>query len=243
MRSLMRSQFHGEAPLLLSSPFVTAVGFQGDPSDLLCTDSLNRSHQKSTSDTLGYSQSCPFHIPTSLTAHLKSRTTEVMQVLIATDGALESIPLPTAAGPPISTGVVAMEITTPRGQPVHVKDLQPEQAIRVALHSKCPLEPASGGDAGNGTCLTVTLPREQLDFTVKAPDELDENAGLYLSLTFSLAPGTVAVSPLTCAVYIFISSHKTLLLKVSYWLGSICQTLNTQHLPQTTLSRKCFYLF
>ncbi|XP_040924301.1 polycystin-1 [Betta splendens] len=187
MRSLMRSQFAGVAPLLLSNPYITTLGFRGDPSDLLCTGHLNqpRRWQNSPADASNSSQ-CLFSIPDSLTAHLRSQRTEVVQVLVAADGAAGSGPSPAAAGPPISTGVVAMEITTPQGRPVHIRDLQPEQAIRVALHNR--------GGAGSGTCLAVTLATEQLNFTVTAPDELGENAGLYLSFSFSRAPGCTRVT-------------------------------------------------
>lgn len=204
MRSLMRSRVHGEAPLLLSNPYVSTVGYQGDPSDLLCTCQSNQSRQHqisshtSSTDRSKNSHSCPFHIPSSLSAHLKSQRSEVVQVLIGMDGSLESIPLLTAADPPISTSLVAMELTTPQGQPIRIADLEPEQAIWVTLPNKYPVEQGNGGgngsvgEAGNETCFTVTLlAEERLNFTVKAPDDLDENAGLYLSFNFSLAPGTV----------------------------------------------------
>ncbi|XP_008289301.1 polycystin-1 [Stegastes partitus] len=208
MRTLMHSRVHEEAPLSLSTNYINTFGFQGDPSDLLCTHQLNGSNQHHISRSLSSSPNgsesshpCQFHIPTSLTAHLRSQRSEVVQVLFDVDGALESNPLLTAAEPPISTTLVAMELSTPQGQPIPIQDLDPEQAIRVTLPNKYPVELGDRGGggregkAGNGTCLTVTLPTEgRLNFTVKALDDLDENAGLYISFNFSLAPGATPVS-------------------------------------------------
>ncbi|KAM7382093.1 hypothetical protein PAMA_012795 [Pampus argenteus] len=203
MRSLMRSHVHGEVPLSLSTPYISTAGFHGNPSDLLCTQQSNMSNQQqitpflsSPTDGLKSSRTCPFHIPTSLITHLKSQTSEVVQVLYGMDGALESNPLLTAADPPISTTLVAMELTTPQGQSIPIQDLGPEQGIQVTLPNKYD----AGGDGrvdedGNGTCLTVALPSEgRLDFTVKAVDGLDENAGLYISFNFSLTQGATPVS-------------------------------------------------
>ncbi|KAE8284545.1 Polycystin-1 [Larimichthys crocea] len=165
MRSLMYSHLHGESPLTLSTPYINTVGFHGDPSHLLCTPQSNQTQinpsRSSLADELKSSHPCQFHIPTSLTAHLKSQESEVVQVLF---------------------------------------DLHPEQAIRVTLPNKYPMRGMEDGDggmgeAGNGTCLTVTLPAEgRLNFTVKAVDGLDENAGLYISFNFSLHPGDTPVS-------------------------------------------------
>ncbi|KAG7226594.1 hypothetical protein INR49_003751, partial [Caranx melampygus] len=126
---------------------------------------------------------------------------EVVQVLFGMDGALVSSPTLIAADPPISTSLVAMELTTPQGEPIHIKDLDLEQAIQVTLPNKYLVgQGDEGGDwradeNRNGTCLTVTLPTDgQLNFTVKAVEGLDENAGLYLSFNFSLAPGATPVS-------------------------------------------------
>uniref|UniRef100_A0A3B5AXN8 Polycystic kidney disease 1b n=1 Tax=Stegastes partitus TaxID=144197 RepID=A0A3B5AXN8_9TELE len=197
MRTLMHSRVHEEAPLSLSTNYINTFGFQGDPSDLLCTH---------------HSHPCQFHIPTSLTAHLRSQRSEVVQVLFDVDGALESNPLLTAAEPPISTTLVAMELSTPQGQPIPIQDLDPEQAIRVTLPNKYPVELGDRGGggregkAGNGTCLTVTLPTEgRLNFTVKALDDLDENAGLYISFNFSLAPALVDGGPVHVSVCVFSS--------------------------------------
>lgn len=205
MRSLMHSHVHGEEPLSLFTPYISTVGFHGNPSDLLCTQQSNMSNQQriipflsSPTDGSKSSRLCPFHIPTSLTTHLKSQRSEVVQVLFGMDGALESNPLLTAADPPISTILVAMELTTPQGQPIPIQDLVPEQGIQVTLPNKYLVgQGSAGGDGrvdegGNGTCLTVTLPTEgHLNFTVKAVDGLDENAGLYISFNFSLTPGRI----------------------------------------------------
>ncbi|AWP17296.1 putative polycystin-1-like [Scophthalmus maximus] len=206
VRSLMLSRVHGEEPLLLSTQYVSTVGFQGDPSNLLCTHQTNRliqqeimPSQSSSTDGSKSSHLCQFRIPASLTAHLKSQRSEVVQVLFGMDGALQSNPMLSAAAPPISTSLVAMELTTPQGRPIPIRDLDTEQAIQVALPNKYPVgRQGEGGDGRGGgnrteTCLTVTLPtRGQLNFTVKAVDRLDENAGLYLSFNFSLLPGTNA---------------------------------------------------
>ncbi|XP_067432834.1 polycystin-1 [Thunnus thynnus] len=208
MRSLMHSHVHGEAPLSLSTPYISTIGFHGNPSELLCTQQSNKSNQQqiipflsSPTDGSKSSSPCPFHIPTSLTTHLKSQRSEMVQVLFGMDGALESNPLLTTAKPPISTGLVAMELTTPQGQPIPIQDLDPEQGIQVTLPNKYLVGQGDvGGDGrvdegGNGACLTVTLPTEgRLNFTVKAVDGLDENAGLYISFNFSLAPGATPVS-------------------------------------------------
>ncbi|XP_069373627.1 polycystin-1 isoform X2 [Paralichthys olivaceus] len=205
MRTLMHSRVHGEDPLLLSTPYINTVGFQGDPTDLLCTHQTNQSNQhqviSSRSSSTDGSKICPFNIPTSLTAHLRSQRSEVVQVLFGTDGALEANPMLSEADPPISTSLVAMELTTPQGQPIPIRNLAPEQAIQVTLPHKYPVGQGDEGGDGredenrNETCLTVTLPTEgQLNFTVKAVDGLNENAGLYISFNFSLLPGATSVS-------------------------------------------------
>ncbi|XP_069012250.1 polycystin-1 [Embiotoca jacksoni] len=201
MRTLMHSHVPGEEPFSLSTNYINTVGFQGDPSDLLCAHQSNRSTQNRIAPSQLSPHPCQFHIPASLTAHLKSQRSEVVQVLFGLDGALDSNPLLTAADPPISTSLVAMELTTPQGQPIHIQDLDPERAIRVTLPNKLPVEQSDGGGAGrgggagNGTCLTVALPIEgRLNFTVKAVDDLDENAGLYVSFNFSLTSGATPVS-------------------------------------------------
>uniref|UniRef100_A0A3Q3KVW2 Polycystic kidney disease 1b n=1 Tax=Labrus bergylta TaxID=56723 RepID=A0A3Q3KVW2_9LABR len=183
MHSLMLARVPGEAPLSLSSSYVNTVGFHGDPSDLL--DKSKGSY-------------CHFHIPTSFTTHLKNQESEVVQLLFGMDVDTESNSFLTAADPPISTTLVAMELTTPQGQPIPIQDLDPDQAIWVTLPNKFPLgQNDLGGDggiseSGNGTCLTVTLPTEgKLNFTVNAVDGLDENVGLYISFNFSHDSGIV----------------------------------------------------
>ncbi|XP_070847293.1 polycystin-1 [Chaetodon trifascialis] len=204
MRTLMHSHVHDEALLSFSTPYINTVGFHGDPSDLLCAHLSNQSYQNqfnpsqsSSTDELKSSHPCHFHIPTSLTAHLRSQRSEVVQVLFGMDAELGSNPLLTAANPPISTSLVAMELTTPEGKPIPIHDLDPEQAIRVTLPKKYHVgqDDGRGGEAGNETCLTVTLPADgRLNFTVKAVDGLEQNAGLYISFNFSLDPGATPVS-------------------------------------------------
>lgn len=188
----MHSRVVGEEPLSLSAPYVSTMGFHGDPSDLLCSQQ-NTSFQASLSDPSNRSHLCQFNIPTPLIAHLKKQRSEVVQVLFGMDGALVSSPTLIAADPPISTSLVAMELSTPQGEPIHIKDLDLEQAIQVTLPNRYLVGQGDEGDENrNGTCLTVTLPTDgQLNFTVKAVDGLDENAGLYLSFNFSLASGIV----------------------------------------------------
>ncbi|KAK2820940.1 hypothetical protein Q5P01_023899 [Channa striata] len=205
-RSLTHSRVHEEAPLLLSTPYISTAGYRGDPSDLLCSHKSNwfKQHQTSSqtpsTDRSESSLSCQFHIPESFIAHLKSQTSEVVQVLFGVDGALASSRLLAAAKPPISTSLVSMELSTPEGEPIPIQNLDPEQAMTITLPNKYPVEQDHGGgnvsvgEAGNGTCLTVTLPIEgQSNFIIKALDNLDENAGIYLSFNFSLAPGAPAV--------------------------------------------------
>lgn len=120
--------------------------------------------------------------------------------MLGMDAEIGTNPLLREADPPISTTLVAMELSTSEGKPIPIHNLEPEQAIRVTLPNKYPVELYSGegerqmGEAGNGTCLTVTLPPEgSLNLTVKAVDGLDENAGLYISFNFTLDSGTALV--------------------------------------------------
>lgn len=192
MRSLMHVHVDGEAPISLSTPYIDTVGFQGDPSKLLCINQENQSSHNQIIQT----GPCHFHIPTSLTAHLKSQKSEVVQVLLGMEAEIRPNPLLTEADPPISTTLVAMELSTPQGKPIPIQNLDPEQAIRVTLPNKYPVELYSGeedrvAEAGNGSCLTVSLPSKgSLNLTVKAVDGLDENAGLYISFNFTLDRGT-----------------------------------------------------
>ncbi|XP_077595711.1 polycystin-1 [Stigmatopora nigra] len=186
MRSLALWPRPGGARLTFATPHIHTAAFYGDPADLLCSDGRD-----GTSQDPSPSPACSFSIPGPLTAHLKSRRSEVVQVLLGLD---ESHSLLAAADPPISTSVVAMEISGPRGEPVAVRDLEKEQAIRVTLHSKLPAERKDAADEGvEGECLAVTLPPDgRLNFTVKAVGGLDENTGLYMSYNFSLLPGTTS---------------------------------------------------
>ncbi|XP_058477572.1 polycystin-1 isoform X2 [Solea solea] len=198
VRSLMHSRLHGEEPLLLSTPYLNTISFQGDPADLLCSHKANRSNQH---HNISSAHPCQFHIPTALTAHLKSQGSEVVQVLFGMDGAQGSNAMLSGADPPISTALVAMELTTPQGQLIPISDLDPEQAIQVTLPNKYLVrsedEEGDGSTSGNRneTCLTAALPTQgQLNFSVKAVDGLDENAGLYISFNFSLVPGATSMS-------------------------------------------------
>uniref|UniRef100_A0A1A8M952 Polycystin cation channel PKD1/PKD2 domain-containing protein n=1 Tax=Nothobranchius pienaari TaxID=704102 RepID=A0A1A8M952_9TELE len=115
-----------------------------------------------------------------------TQSSEVVQVLLGMDAKLESDPFLDAANPPISTTLVAMELNSPQGLPLPIQDLTPEQAIQITLPNKylgTPDERGRNGkvqEAGNRTCPTATLANAgQENFTVKVPDNLDENAGLY----------------------------------------------------------------
>lgn len=212
MRSVMRLRAPQQAPVLLSAPYINAAGFHGDPAHLLCT---NQSIHVQSSQTPG---PCPFYLPSSFTAHLRSRKSEVVQVLLDVDAELASNPLADAADPPISTALVAMELSTPQGKPIAVQHLDPEQAIRVTLPKKAPAGRDTGGTegkeggTGNETCLTVSLPTEgTLNFTIEAVDGLVENAGLYISFNFSLDAGKVSFfsfTPVTSSPCVPTLHHK-----------------------------------
>lgn len=204
IQALTHAQVLSNAALSLSNSYIKTLGFLGDPLNLLCSHQSNQSNgnpasQSSSTDGSKSSHLCPFLIPTSLCAHVRSQSAEVVQVMVGMDGALESNPLLKAASPPISTTVVAMELTTPHGQPILIQDLDSEKAIQVTLLNSHPVTQGDEDENGreredrNGTCLRVMLPNEgQLNFTVKTPDDLYENAGLYISFNFSLAPGKVS---------------------------------------------------
>ncbi|XP_057681520.1 polycystin-1 [Corythoichthys intestinalis] len=184
MRSLMPRP--GEAPLSFTTPYISTAGFYGDPANLLCS---KHSDQTPTIPSPLSTPPCSFQIPTRLATHLKSQRSELVQVLLGLD---ESHSLQAAAHPAISTSLVAMEITTPQGEPISVRDLENDHAIRVTLHNKLPLEMRDARLDGNtnSTCPTVKLPAEGcLNFTVKTVGGLDENSGLYISYNFSLLPG------------------------------------------------------
>lgn len=187
MRSVMHLHGTEQAPVSLSTPYINTVGFQGDPAHLLCTQ-----------DTyLQSSVPCHFYIPSSFTARLKSQKSEVVQVLLGIDAELTSNPLVTAAHPPISTTLVAMELSTIQGKPIAVQHLDPKQAIRVTLSNKHPIKQGCAGSTGrkegetdDTACLAASLPTEgSLHFTIEAVNRLVENAGLYVSFNFSLDTG------------------------------------------------------
>uniref|UniRef100_A0AAQ4PFT7 Polycystic kidney disease 1b n=2 Tax=Gasterosteus aculeatus aculeatus TaxID=481459 RepID=A0AAQ4PFT7_GASAC len=151
MRSVMHLHVHGETPLSLSTAYINTVGFRGDPSGLLCSHRSDQNHilaSQSSANGGSKTRPCDFHIPASLTAHLKSQKTEVVQVVFGVGADLGSNSLLTAAEPPISTALVGMELTTPQGQPIHIQDLEPKQAIRVTLPNKYPLGQGDGGGDG-----------------------------------------------------------------------------------------------
>lgn len=188
MRSVMHLHGTEQAPVLISTPYINTAGFHGDPAHLLCIQNTQ----------LQSSVPCQFHIPWSFTSHLKSQKSDVVQILLGIDAE----PLVTAADPPISTSLVAMELSTPEGNPIAVQHLDPEQAIWVTLPNKHPIEQDTestekkAGDAGNTVCLSVPLPTEgSLNFTIEAVNGLVENAGLYVSFNFSLGTGNTVTLP------------------------------------------------
>lgn len=210
MRSVMRLRGPQQAPVLLSAPYISTVGFHGDPAQLLCT---NQNIHFQSSQT---SVPCQFYIPSSFTAHLKSQKSEVVQVLLDIDAELASNPLAIAADPPISTTLVAMELSTPQGKPIPVQHLDPEQAFWVTLPKKGPTEQNTGSmerkedETGKKTCLAVSLPTEgSFNFLIKAVDGLVENAGLYISFNFSLDAGKA------CFFSTVPSSHVSLLFNIN----------------------------
>ncbi|XP_055006463.1 LOW QUALITY PROTEIN: polycystin-1 [Boleophthalmus pectinirostris] len=181
VRTLTQSHDQPDTPLSISTPYIRALGFHGDPLNLLCTGQSNLYN------------SCQFEIPESLLQDLKEQNnSQLVQVMFGIGNALESNPLLTAADPPITTDVVAMEISTPDGQPVSVQDLEAERAIRVTLPRKNHIRNK------NETCLVMSLSQEenQMNFTVKDLKALDANAGVYMAFNFSLVSGARAVSQL-----------------------------------------------
>lgn len=169
VHSLMWSRMPGEEELSLKAPQINATGKRGDPtSDLLCTDS---------------SSLCQFHIPPNLSSQLRTERQEVIQILLVMES--EDIPFVSAANPPISTVLAAMEFATPQGLPIPIANLTAESAIRVKLQNR-KME-VSGR-------VNVTLPSEgSVNFTVRAV-EMDPNAGLFIAFNFSLIQGSIVLS-------------------------------------------------
>lgn len=190
MRSVMHLHGTEQAPVSLSTPYINAVGFNGDTAHLLCTQNSYLQSSKA-------SFPCHFYIPSSFTAHLRSQKSEVVQILLGIDSELTSNPSVSAADPPISTTLIAMELSTPQGKSIAVQHLDPKQAIRVTLSNKHPIKQGctgsterKEGEADNTACLAVSLPTEgSLNFAIEAVNRLIENAGLYVSFNFSLDTG------------------------------------------------------
>ncbi|XP_045065803.1 polycystin-1 isoform X2 [Coregonus clupeaformis] len=234
MRILMRSRKRDEEPLSLSAPQISAVGYHGNPSELLCTTDPSvdtRQSNQSNKSQLNPSSSffndkpesyppyppCQFLIPPSLSAQLQRqvRGSEVVQILLGLEGGSEFL---SAANPPISTSLAAMEFTTPQGQPIPIANLDTDRSIRVTLPKIYTVgristgDRASGGsgsgsgagawskssgidrDEGRAPMVNFTLrAKGWLNFTVRAVKNMDPNAGLYISLNFSLLPGASLV--------------------------------------------------
>ncbi|KAB5555828.1 hypothetical protein PHYPO_G00038630 [Pangasianodon hypophthalmus] len=169
MRSLMWSRMPGEEALSLKAPQINAVGKRSDlTSDLLCTD---------------LSSPCQFHIPPNLSSQLRTERQEIVQILLFMES--EALPFISAADPPISTTLAAMEFATPQGLPIPIANLTAESAIRVTLQNK-KME-VSGR-------VNVTLPSEGIvNFTVGAV-ETEPNAGLFVAFNFSLIQGSGMLS-------------------------------------------------
>uniref|UniRef100_A0A8C7Q2V6 Polycystic kidney disease 1b n=2 Tax=Oncorhynchus mykiss TaxID=8022 RepID=A0A8C7Q2V6_ONCMY len=219
MRILMRSRPRDEEPLSLSAPQISAVGYHGNPSELLCTtDPLVNTRQSNQSNKSQLNPDkpesypahppCQFLIPSSLSAQLQRQVqgSEVVQILLGLEGGSEFF---SAANPPISTSLAAMEFTTPQGQPIPIANLDTDRSIRVTLpliytvgrigagHRASGSGSGSGGidrDEGRAPMVNFTLrAKGWLDFTVRAMKNMDPNAGLYISLNFSLLPGASLV--------------------------------------------------
>lgn len=168
MRSLMWSRMPGEEALSLKASQISAVAKRGDPtSDLLCTDP---------------SGPCRFHIPPDLSSHFRTERQEVVQILLVMED--EEIPFTSAADPPISTTLAAMEFATPQGLPIPIANLTAERAIRVTLQNK----KVEGAGRVN-----VTLPSGgSVNFTVRAV-ETEPDTGLFIAFNFSLIQGSVVL--------------------------------------------------
>nr|XP_023692666.1 polycystin-1-like isoform X2 [Paramormyrops kingsleyae] len=172
MQSLMRSRMRGEEPLTLAAPRISAVGQRSDPADLLCTEP---------------SSSCSFHIPRGLGSQLRVEREEVVQIVMDLDG---GGPLVSAAEPPISTKLAAMEFTTLQGRSIVIQDLQPDRAIRVMLQNHLPAGCQGHMREQKGSVGDLPLPpKGSVRFLVKPPS-MDPKAGLFITFNFSLLSGT-----------------------------------------------------
>ncbi|XP_028975896.2 polycystin-1 [Esox lucius] len=214
MRSLMRSRARGEESLSLSAPQISAVGYHGYPSELLCTTGpsidtwqSNRTSQFKTNDeSYPPHHPCQFLIPPSFSEQLQREVqgSGVVQILLGLEGGSEFL---SAANPPICTSLAAMEFTTPQGNPIPINDLDTDSSIRVTLPSRYTVGRFEAGEQGNGgsgrgdafrsgsldrdPMVHFTLPANGcLNFTLKPVKSMHPNAGLYMSLNFSLLPGT-----------------------------------------------------
>uniref|UniRef100_A0A8C7K5V5 Polycystic kidney disease 1b n=1 Tax=Oncorhynchus kisutch TaxID=8019 RepID=A0A8C7K5V5_ONCKI len=175
MLILMRSRPHDKEPLSLSAPQISAVGYHGNPSELLCT-----------TDPSSYPAHppCQFLIPSSLSAQLQRQVqgSEVVQILLGLEGGSEFF---SAANPPISTSLAAMEFTTPQGQPIPIANLDTDRSIRVTLPLIYTVGRIGAGHRASGSGSGSR--------SVRAMKNMDPNAGLYISLNFSLLPGASLV--------------------------------------------------
>ncbi|XP_056628016.1 polycystin-1 [Triplophysa dalaica] len=168
MRSLMMSRMRGEEALSIAVPKISAVGVRGDPTkDLLCTDPFS---------------SCQFYVPLALSSQLKEENQEVTQILL--EMAADENPFIPDAELPLSTTLAAMEFATAQGQPIPIANLTSDTAIQFTLHKKR-RETEDERLLGK----KFTLPTQgSVNFTVKAV-ETDPQAGLYVSLNFSIIQG------------------------------------------------------
>ncbi|XP_076856024.1 polycystin-1 [Brachyhypopomus gauderio] len=165
MRSLMWSRMPGEEPVSLQGPQINVVGFRGDPtSTLLC--SAPSSH-------------CQFHVPPALSSQLGKDRGEVLQILLLMEP--RGNPLISAAEPPISTALAAMEFATPQGLPIPIANLTSGSAIRVVLHNQ---------EMEFSPRVNISLPQKgSVNFTVRAI-KTDPHAGLFIAFNFTLMQGT-----------------------------------------------------
>ncbi|KAI4900305.1 hypothetical protein NFI96_010576 [Prochilodus magdalenae] len=169
MQSLMWSRMPGEEALFLKSPQISAAGIRGDPtSNLLCTEP---------------STHCQFQIPPALSSQLSKESEDVFQVLLVME--TQGNPFVSAADPPISTKLAAMEFATPEGLPITIANLTSDTAIHVTLQKE---------DMDASPRVNITLPSKgSVNFTVRAV-EMNPHAGLFITFNFSLiqaGPGKI----------------------------------------------------